>query len=76
MKTNKPLGFSIECLSCGTVRQVKNLAHGHTRDCAACGYLGWTLPGCVTDVNRLAVQSSHSVDSRGTHSAARLFSRG
>jgi hypothetical protein len=57
MKTNETSLSPIECLCCGTVRQVPNV-HTDSGECSSCGSMGWEFPEALTEIHRRALRAS------------------
>lgn len=51
--------LEVECLDCGTYRSVTDLSNDALGVCPACGYIGWTLAGTVTDTELRTLQLMH-----------------
>jgi transposase len=49
---------SVECLACGERRSFDADAHSHlgTGECPRCGYVGWALPGDLSEGSRRALR--------------------
>lgn len=48
----------VECLRCGESHRLRDegLRYVQQGECPRCGYLGWAVPGEVTDVARLELR--------------------
>ena len=51
--------IDVECLDCGTCRSVTDLSIDALGLCPACGYLGWTLAGTVTERELRSLHRMH-----------------
>ena len=49
---------SVECLACGERRSLDAGAHTNlaTGECPRCGYVGWALPGDLSEQSRRALR--------------------
>jgi Zn ribbon nucleic-acid-binding protein len=49
---------SVECLACGERRSLDARAQTHlaTGECPRCGYVGWALPGDLSEQSRRALR--------------------
>jgi len=49
---------SVECLACGERRSLNARAHSHLAigECPRCGYVGWALPGDLSEQSRRALR--------------------
>jgi len=47
----------VECLSCGTIREIAVTAARHAHpECPRCGYLGWAPAEALTEQDRQALR--------------------
>jgi hypothetical protein len=56
--------IEIECLGCGTDRSVTDLSNDALGLCPACGYIGWTFAGTVTETELTTLHRVHLADHR------------
>jgi hypothetical protein len=48
----------IECLACGTTRNVLGLTCDEIGVCPRCGYVGWAFPSSISRSERARLQST------------------
>ena len=58
-RPNREQQIEVECLDCGTYRSVTDLSNDALGPCPACGYIGWTHAGAISETELRTLHRMH-----------------